>query len=158
MFQSRDLAELPALDASEVVLEPFCQDDVADWMALHRSVQADPERAWSEESFRLRRDEAWFDPSLLRLARLGGRTVGYVWLKHPRLQSQAEIYMMAVAPDARGQGLGRWLVTWGLHELAWRRALSASVFVNSSNEAACRMYSSLGFSTHSTDCCYRHTL
>lgn len=158
LFQSRGLTDLPALSASEVELEPFCESDVGDWMTLHRSVQTDPSRAWSEESFRLRREEAWFDPSLLRLARLGGQTLGYVWLKHPRLQSQGEIYMMAVSPGARGRGLGRWLVTWGLHELAWRRALTASVFVNGSNEAACQLYSGLGFTTHSTDCCYRHRL
>lgn len=159
LFQTRALEGLPGLEPSEVILDAFDPArDVADWMALHRSVQADPARAWTEEAFRLRLTESWFDPALLRLARLGGRTLGYIWLKHHPLQTDGEVYMMAVSPEARGRGLGRWLVTWALHELAWRRASSAGVFVNASAQAAVRLYSSLGFQTHSADCCYRHEL
>lgn len=151
MFQSRSLDSLPPLNPSGVVMEPFQPEDVADWLRLHTGT-------WGEQSFRLRLEEPWFDPSLLRFARCEGRTLGYLWLKHSPLQTEGELFMTAVAPEARGKGLGRWMVTWGLHELAWRRASSASVFVSSTSEAACKLYASLGFTTHSTDCCYRHEL
>lgn len=159
LFLVRPLDELPPLPTSPVCLECFDPArDVSAWMALHRSVQSDPSRAWSEEDLQLRLTESWFDPSLLRLARLGEETVGYLWLKHHALQTEGELFRMAVAPAMQGRGLGRYLVTWALHELAWRRALTASVFVSSSNQAACRLYDRLGFRTHASDCCYRREL
>lgn len=145
LLQVRSLEELPDLPPAEVELQPFQEQDVADWMAV--------QNAWSEESFRLRLAEPWFEPSLLRLARHQGRTLGYLWLK-----PEGEIFMMAVSPRARGRGLGRWLVTWGLHELARRGAQRASVFVDAGSEEACRLYAGLGFTTHSADCCYRREL
>ncbi|MCE7870377.1 GNAT family N-acetyltransferase [bacterium CPR1] len=159
LFLVRGLDSLPPLPASPVGLEPFeGSRDVSVWMALHRSVQPDPTRAWSEDDLQLRLAEPWFDPSLLRLARLDGQAVGYLWLKHHALQTEGELFRMAVAPAMQGRGLGRYLVTWALHELAWRRALTASVFVSTSNEAACRLYQGLGFRTHASDCCYRREL
>ena len=58
---------------------------------------------------------------------------------------EAHILTIAVRPEHRGQGIGRWLL---LHLLAEARAegcVSVVLEVRPSNEAAIRLYESLGF-------------
>lgn len=78
------------------------------------------------------------------MADLGGRMVGCVALI-PMANGVYELSKMAVAPDARGQGIGRQLL---LHAIAEARQIgAASLFLGSSTKLAnaVRLYESVGF-------------
>ena len=67
-----------------------------------------------------------------------------------------EIYSIGVDPRYRRKGLGRAVALDGFRYLAERRhATRAILYVDSSNEAAVRLYRSLGFVTEHVDRAYR---
>ncbi len=79
-----------------------------------------------------------------------GVTVGYVgWMYIPAgngMSAEAEITRIAVAPDARRQGLGRALLNAMLAALAPNgEPLTVYLDVRESNRAAQALYESLGF-------------
>lgn len=77
------------------------------------------------------------------LAVLGGKTVGYIvyWL----LPSEVDIHNLAVHPTYRRQGIGRSLLQGVVEEAKRNRASKVTLEVRKSNEAAQRLYHSLGF-------------
>ena len=88
--------------------------------------------------------EPWFDPEGLFVAEDDGRVVGFHWTKrHPN--RRGEVYVVAVAPDAQGRGLGPALLRAGLLHLA--DTAEVLLYVESDNLPARRMYERLGF-TH----------
>lgn len=58
---------------------------------------------------------------------------------------EAHILTIAVRPEFRGQGIGRWLLLWLLAEARGEGCVSVVLEVRPSNEAALRLYESLGF-------------
>lgn len=114
---------------------------------------------WTEADIAERRNEAWFDPDGLFLARDSdsGKLLGFHWTKvhGPDL---GEVYVVGVDPDAQGRGLGATLTLTGLHHLA--SVLSASsqptvmLYVESDNNAAVKTYRRLGFEVASVDAAY----
>jgi len=77
------------------------------------------------------------------LAVLGGKTVGYIvyWI----LPSEVDIHNLAVRPTYRRQGIGRSLLQGVVEEAKRNRASKVTLEVRKSNEAAQRLYHSLGF-------------
>lgn len=77
------------------------------------------------------------------LAVLGGKTVGYIvyWI----LSSEVDIHNLAVRPTYRRQGIGRSLLQGVVEEAKRNRASKVTLEVRKSNEAAQRLYHSLGF-------------
>jgi len=65
-----------------------------------------------------------------------------------------EIYVIAVDPDFQGHGLGRQLVLAGLESLCDRGVSVGMLYVDHDNEAARRLYFSLGFVDDHTDRAY----
>ena len=93
----------------------------------------------------------------------GGRIDGYCWTKvHPPTADDpaiGEIYVIARDPDVQVRGLGRALVVAGLEHLAHQTVDGEPVgvgmlYVESTNEVAIGLYSSLGFTRHHTDAAY----
>jgi [ribosomal protein S18]-alanine N-acetyltransferase len=70
---------------------------------------------------------------------------GYGGLLAPRGSADADIQTIAVAPDARRNGLGRTLVTAMLSEAAARGASQVFLEVRADNPNARALYDSLGF-------------
>ncbi|CAN5404579.1 mycothiol synthase [soil metagenome] len=105
--------------------------------------------------------EKWFDPDDVLLAWDGDKLVGYCWLKVEHDQDDAgtnsigEFYVVGVAPEWQGRGLGRQLVAAGLARLAERGIREANLYVEGDNAAALRLYRSFGFDQHSIDVQYR---
>ena len=140
--------------------------DEAAWTALNNRAFADhPDQGgWSESEVAVREAESWFDPEGFFLAeRHDGTLVGFHWTKvhgasstaghaHPEL---GEVYVVGVAPEARGTGLGLALTVHGLRWLGSRGLEQAMLYVDESNSAAVRLYEGLGFSRHLTDVSYR---
>jgi mycothiol synthase len=100
---------------------------------------------WTREVLDGRMARRWFDPRGLLLAWDGDELAGFCWTKmHPR--AVGEIYVIAVRPDLQGRGLGAGLAQSGLWDLHDRsEARSATLFTESGNERARRLYEGLGF-------------
>ena len=62
--------------------------------------------------------------------------------------------MIGVDPSRQGTGLGRALVVAGLSHLADQGIRTGMLFVDGDNQAALRLYESLGFTTHRRDRAY----
>jgi len=71
--------------------------------------------------------------------------VGYAGLLAPAGSGQADIQTIAVAPEARGHGLGRSLMVALLAEASARAATEVFLEVRADNPNAQALYSSLGF-------------
>lgn len=97
---------------------------------------------WHETTFRglLRRRSA----SLLVADDAGG-IVGYAVLWYAA--DEAELGDLAVLPEVRRQGLGRWILDRALVEAARRGAEAVFLEVRAGNEEARRLYESAGFET-----------
>jgi mycothiol synthase len=91
--------------------------------------------------------EPWFDPDdLLVAVDPDGRLLGFHWTKvHSR--EVGEVYVVGVAPEGQGRGLGRLLTAEGLHHLAERGVDHVHLYVESDNTPAIAVYEKAGF-TH----------
>ena len=66
-----------------------------------------------------------------------------------------EVYVVGIAPQARGRRLGSALTVAGLRHLRSRGLDQAMLYVDESNTAAVALYRRLGFEIHSTDVSYQ---
>lgn len=130
--------------------------DDAEWVALNARVfAAHPEQgSLTVADLRARQAEPWFDPEdVLLLRDDAGRLAGYDWLKVE--EGAGEVYVLGVAPELAGRGLGRALLQAGLARLAERGIREAHLYVEGDNEAAVRLYRSAGFHDRAIDVQYR---
>jgi len=74
-----------------------------------------------------------------------GCAVGFTLTR--RILDEAELMLVAVMPEKRGQGYGRLLVEGAISVARSRGARSLFLEVRESNVAAIHLYQSLGFST-----------
>jgi mycothiol synthase len=124
----------------------------------------DPEQgAWTREDLDLREREPWFDPNGFFLAERGGKLVGFHWTKIHGLSDEedegaheaiGEVYVVGVAPEERGTGLGRALTLVGLRYLRSQGLFQVMLYVDESNVPAIGLYESLGFTHWDTDVMY----
>jgi len=133
-------------------LVPFTPADADAWLELNaRAFAAHPEQgAITRADLDVTMAEPWFDPDDFLLLREEGRPVGYVWLKG------AEFYVVGVAPEAQGRGLGRVLMDAGFARLAERGIRVAELYVEADNAPALRLYRSYGFTEDSVDVQYHY--
>ena len=149
--------------------------DEDEWTDLNsRAFAGHPEQgAWTRGDLDLREREPWFDPDGFFLAERGGKLIGFHWTKiheapdHEARDLEAqdqetrahepigEVYVVGVAPEARGTGLGRALTLVGLRYLRSRGLFQVMLYVDESNTAAIGLYESLGFTHWDTDVMYR---
>jgi mycothiol synthase len=136
-------------------------EDEQSWLEVNRRAFAHhPEQgSWSREDLELREAEPWFDPGGFFLAERDGRVIGFHWTKvHPADEEGSpigEVYVVGVDPGQQGGGLGRALTLTGLAHLRHLGLTRVMLYVDESNTAAVKMYTSLGFSRWSTDVMYR---
>ncbi len=72
------------------------------------------------------------------------RPVGVHWLRR-RTEDVGEVFNLAVAPDATGRGIGRWLLAAGLARLADVGLSRAILWVDAANAPALALYAGAGF-------------
>jgi mycothiol synthase len=83
------------------------------------------------------------DPTALILAYRDGRCVGFC--RNDRFATRGEIGVLGVDPMARGIGLGRALLRWGVAWLESRDVPRVTLIVDGQNENALRLYRAEGF-------------
>ncbi|KAF4406638.1 MULTISPECIES: mycothiol synthase [Streptomyces] len=132
------------------------EDDAA-WLAANAAAFAHhPEQgALTQRDLDDRKAEPWFDPEGFFLAERDGRVVGFHWTKIHASEGLGEVYVVGVAPDAQGGGLGKALTTTGLRHLAAKGVPDAMLYVDADNTAAVSVYERLGFTTYEVDLMYR---
>ena len=139
--------------------------DEDEWTDLNaRAFVRHPEQgAWTREDIDLREREPWFDPNGFFLAERGGKLIGFHWTKIHGLSDEedegaheaiGEVYVVGVAPEERGTGLGRALTLVGLRYLRSQGLFQVMLYVDESNVPAIGLYESLGFTHWDTDVMY----
>lgn len=116
----------------------------------------------TEEDFRERTSEPWFDPQGLFLAVDAdnpGEVLGFHWTKIHRDETPpyGEVYVVAVSPKAAGKGLGTLLTQVGLRHLAESGVGEVILYVDGDNDAATAVYENQGFRVVRTEAQYRGT-
>lgn len=97
----------------------------------------------SLEQMRAGTKQAHFSPDGLALAHREGTCVGFC--RNARHGRPGEIAVLGVVPEARGIGLGRALLRWGVGWLEARGADPLFLMVDGENESALGLYRSEGF-------------
>lgn len=158
----------------DITLRSFdAGSDTDTWLALNAASfpELPDQGSWTRTDLEHRMAEPWFDPAGLLIAEdAHGVMVGFVWTKvhgHSRADGHGptgsppahapigEIYVLGVAPTARGRGLGRSLTLAGLHHLRALGLAMALLYVDADNTAAIGLYRSLGFAVWDTDTMFR---
>ncbi|OII61380.1 mycothiol synthase [Streptomyces sp. CC53] len=157
---------LAPLDIPEPTLPPGVRirafvpgkDDAA-WLAVNAAAFAHhPEQgSLTQRDLDDRKAEPWFDPQGFFLAEResDGALVGFHWTKVHAEEQLGEVYVVGIAPDAQGGGLGKALTAIGLRHLAAQGLPTAMLYVDADNTPALRVYEGLGFTTHEVDLMYR---
>jgi len=99
--------------------------------------------AMTEEGFAALADHPWFNPAGVVVANAGERVVGFCITKHEGDQI-GEVLVIAVDPAAQHSGIGRDLMQAGIGVLSKSGARTLTLWVDASNDAAIRLYASLG--------------
>jgi ribosomal-protein-alanine N-acetyltransferase len=124
---------------ADVQLRRARADDLAAILAIERASFGDP---WSRTSFAalLEQPRVYFSVALDRAT---GSLLGYTvaWF----VLDEAELANLAVAPEARGRGVGTILLEGALAAADERRSASMYLEVRASNEPAIALYTSHGF-------------
>lgn len=120
--------------------------DEPGWLELNQAAFTDlPDQgSWGLSDLRARYTEPWFDSNdFLVLTDSQGAVRGTHWTKRSGLLG--EIYVLAVAPDLTGKGLGTALTNAGLNQLFANGATAVQLYVDASNHSALQVYRNTGF-------------
>lgn len=156
-------ADLPELSLPDgVSLRSFVPGrDEESWLAVNRAAFAHhPEQGnMSRADLDARMAEDWFDPAGFLLAEdRSGRILGFHWTKiHPRHGDHpaiGEVYVVGVAPEAQGTGLGKALTVAGIRHLQEQGLHAVMLYVDGDNIPAVALYRRLGFSRWDMDVMY----
>lgn len=135
-------------------------DDTALLAVNNAAFSWHPEQGgWGPEQIAERTGADWFDPAGLFLAVDDqGQLLGFHWTKvADPATGLGEVYIVAVAPEGQGKGLGKLLTAAGLHYLADRKLDTVELYVEGDNTAALHTYTTLGFEEHERHVAYAQT-
>lgn len=124
-------------------LRTYRESDAEAWHRLHVSLQTDPSRAWSPQ--RLQRQLQKTSPARFWLLFQDESMRGYLWLK------DNEIFLLALDPASRGQGVGRRLLQWAMSQ-------SQQTWGFCDQPATLELYRRLGFTEVGRDRCLRRSV
>jgi mycothiol synthase len=137
-------------------------DDVP-WLTLNNRIFAGhPENgAWTLDDLQARMEQPWFDANDILMLEIHGKLAGFCWLKieeRGETGRVGEIYVIGTAPEYRGIGLGRYVLSRALSHLRERETRIAAIYVDESNRAAVSLYEGNQFHHHHVDVCYSRDL
>lgn len=132
----RDVATVGSPSPSSARVRVLQELDLPEVMRIENAIYEFP---WTEAIFRDCFKSGYTGLAIER----GGALLGYGMLS--AAAGEAHILNVAVANDARGQGLGKHLVRRLLDQARWHRVERVFLEVRRSNELARKLYFSLGF-------------
>ena len=121
-----------------VHLREMCPSDIDQIIAIEQASFSCP---WSVRFFL---EEIGVPYSKSLLAEVGGQVVGY--LVYWQLPTDVDIHNLAVHPDFRRQGIGRYLLDTMIRRASNRGSKHVTLEVRKSNTLAQKLYFSIGFS------------
>lgn len=159
---TRSLRDVPEIGLPDgFALRTFTQTDAPQWLELNAQAFVDlPDQgSWTFTDLTERLTQPWFDPQGFLLAFDDQGLAGFHWTKVHGGSGHAhgqigEVYVLGVAPRARGTGLGRALTSAGLRYLARLGLETVMLYVDTANSPAVRMYEQLGFECADCDVQY----
>ena len=171
LLMSKSLGEIQSV-VSKYPIRTFIPDlDNQAFLSLNNKVFANyPDQGgWSEDDLRVRLNEEWFQKEGFFVAEDKGGLIGFCWTKihgaHTHSHSGedydhghdalGEIYVLAVNPDYKGQGVGRDLTITALNYLKYQGLNNVMLYVGVENKPAFNLYKSLGFNEFGSDVMYR---
>jgi mycothiol synthase len=171
LLMSKSLGEIQPVTSKYPIRTFIPGLDNQAFLDLNNKVFADyPDQGgWSEDDLKVRVNESWFDDKGFFLAEDMGELIGFCWTKihgaHTHSHSGGdddhghealgEIYVLAVNPDYKGQGIGRDLTITGLNYLKYQGLSNVMLYVGVENKPAFKLYKSLGFNEFGSDVMYR---
>jgi mycothiol synthase len=131
--------------APGVTIGAMVPSDIGGIVAVNNRAFLDhPEQgAMTEEGFESLADHPWFSPDGVLVAKEGEHVAGFCITKREGGRI-GEIVVIAVDPARQHSGIGRDLMQAGIGVLRRGRAQTLTLWVDSSNDAAIRLYASLG--------------
>jgi mycothiol synthase len=171
LLMSKSLGDIQPV-ISKYPIRTFIPDfDNQTFLSLNNKVFANyPDQGgWSEDDLKVRLNESWFEKEGFFVAEDKGELIGFCWTKihgaHTHSHSDqdddhghdalGEIYVLAVNPDYKGQGVGRDLTITGLNYLKYQGLNNVMLYVGVENKPAFNLYKSLGFNEFGSDVMYR---
>ena len=171
LLMSKSLGEIQSV-VSKYPIRTFIPDlDNQAFLSLNNKVFANyPDQGgWSEDDLKVRLNESWFDKKGFFVAEDKGELIGFCWTKIHGAHTHShngeeddhghdalgEIYVLAVNPDYKGQGVGRDLTITGLNYLKYQGLNNVMLYVGVENKPAFNLYKSLGFNEFGSDVMYR---
>lgn len=173
LVMARDLTHPipdPALPEG-VTIRTFEPDDLSAVVRVNaRAFAHHPEQGGlTDQDFRERMAEVWFDPTGLLVATRTPATadatqathtshtptnlIGFHWTKRHD-EETGEVYVIGVDPDAAGGGIGRALLHAGLRHLTDQGARRVILYVEGDQRFVVALYESTGFSVVNRDIVY----
>jgi mycothiol synthase len=131
--------EVRAFDGSDRAFADWCQVGNASFADSPRTVTS----TVSELRAIARRQH--FPDDGMRLAYRNGACVGFC--RTALLEERPEVDVLGVVPEARGIGLGRALLRWGIGWLQEHDERPVTLMVDAQNDRALRLYHDEGFAT-----------
>ena len=150
---------LAAPEVERLATRPFePATDADEWLEVNNAAFAwHPEQAaWTPADLAERMAEPWFRADDFLLHHRDGRLAAFCWTKrHEVVEPRfGEIYVVAVAPDATGLGLGRSMTVTALDHLHRAGFDRGMLYVEIDNEPAIGLYRALGFTVAATNRCF----
>jgi mycothiol synthase len=171
LLMSKTLGEIQPVTSKYPIRTFIPSLDNQAFLALNNNVFANyPDQGgWSEDDLKVRVNESWFDDKGFFVAEDKGELIGFCWTKihgahtHSHTggdddhghEALGEIYVLAVNPDYKGQGIGRDLTFTGLNYLKYQGLNNVMLYVGVENKPAFNLYKSLGFKEFGSDVMYR---
>lgn len=156
----RPAADLPATPEAPdgIAVRGFESGDEAELLRVNAAAFAHhPEQGSMDEAdLRERMAEPWFDASGLITAWEGEKLLAFHWTKR-HSESEGEVYVVGVDPDAQGRGLGKLVTMLGLGHLAAAGVGNIHLYVEGDNTPAVRLYEGLGFTRAAADTHVQYT-
>ena len=168
---NKSLGEIQPVTSKNPIRTFIPDFDNQAFLSLNNKVFANyPDQGgWSEDDLKVRLNESWFDEKGFFVAEDQGKLIGFCWTKihgaHTHSHSGedddhghdalGEIYVLAVNPDYKGQGVGRDLTITGLNYLKYQGLNNVMLYVGVKNKPAFNLYKSLGFNEFGSDVMYR---
>jgi mycothiol synthase len=168
---SKKLLEIGEVSSNYLIRSFLLGIDEEAFIELNNKVFTDhPDQgSWRKSDLKLRVNEEWFDEKGLFICEDKGRLIGFCWTKihgartHSHEGNEAdhgheaigEIYVLAVDPAYKGQGIGKSLTITGLNYLKYQGLNNVMLYVGIKNKVALNLYRSLGFSDFGSDVMYK---